>query len=120
MRKILGLLLAISPLLIFYSRICRPYSAVALLAFTALLLATRWMQAGGFRPALFFIITGVLAIYFHLFAMVTVAAPMLAAFVFHVWKHFRKIPRADIERRISIWTKLEARSSSSCATGVKK
>ena len=32
----LGFLLAVSPLLVFYSRICRPYSAVALLAFAAL------------------------------------------------------------------------------------
>src|ERR1039457_334624 len=49
---LLALLLAVSPLLIFYSRICRPYSAVALLAFTAILLAARWMQSGGLRPAL--------------------------------------------------------------------
>ena len=81
---LLGLLLAVSPLLVFYSRICRPYSAVALLAFTALLLAARWMQSGGFRPALFFVMTGVLAVYFHLFAVVTVAAPMLTALVFLV------------------------------------
>ena len=79
----LALLLAVSPLLIFYSRICRPYSAVAFLAFTAILLAARWMQSGGLLPALIFIGTGVLAIYFHLFAVVTVMAPVLAAFVFH-------------------------------------
>jgi len=72
---LLGLLLALSPLLIFYSRICRPYSAVALLGFAALLSAARWMQSGGFRPAALYAVTGVLAIYFHLFAVVTVAAP---------------------------------------------
>lgn len=82
---LLGLLLALSPLLIFYSRICRPYSAVALLGFAALLSAARWMQSGGFRPAALYAVTGVLAIYFHLFAVVTVAAPMLAALVFHAW-----------------------------------
>ena len=80
---LLALLLAVSPLLIFYSRICRPYSAVALLAFAAILLAARWMQSGGLRPALLFAGAGVLAIYFHLFAVVTVMAPVLAAFVFH-------------------------------------
>ena len=79
----LALLLAISPLLIFYSRICRPYSAVALLAFAAILLAAHWMQSGGLRPALLFTGAGVLAVYFHLFAVVTVAAPFLTAFVFH-------------------------------------
>jgi hypothetical protein len=93
---LLGFLLAVSPLLIFYSRICRPYSAVALLAFAALLLAARWMQSGGRVPALAFMVTGVLAIYFHLFAVVTVAAPGLAAIVFHLWKHFRKIPRTEM------------------------
>ena len=75
-------LLAISPLLVFYSRICRPYSAVALLAFVSLLFAARWLQSGGRRPAALFAVTGVLAIYFHLFAVVTVAAPMLAVLIF--------------------------------------
>ena len=73
---LLGWLLAISPLLVFYSRICRPYSAVALLAFASILFASRWLLAGGMRPAVLFAITGTLAIYFHLFAVVTVAAPM--------------------------------------------
>jgi len=84
----LGFLLAVSPLLIFYSRICRPYSAVALLAFAALLFAARWLQSGGLRPAIGFAVTGVLAIYFHLFAVVTVTAPLLAAIVFIIWKRW--------------------------------
>jgi len=92
---LLAFLLAISPTLVFYSRISRPYSTVALLGFAAILLAARWMQSGGWRPMALFIGTGVLAVYFHLFAIVTVAAPVLAAIVFHLWKHFRKIPRAE-------------------------
>jgi Dolichyl-phosphate-mannose-protein mannosyltransferase len=88
----LALLLAISPLLIFYSRICRPYSAVALLGGAALLGAARWQQTGGFRPALFFGITGVLAVYFHLFAVVTVAAPVLVAIIFHLLARVMKQP----------------------------
>ncbi len=84
--SLLGLLLAISPLLIFYSRICRPYSAVALLAFAALLLGARWMQTGGGRSAALYIVTGALAIYFHLFAVVTVAAPLLTALVFYFYQ----------------------------------
>jgi len=91
---LLAFLLAISPVLIFYSRISRPYGAVALLGFAVVLLAARWMQSGGLRPALLFIVAGVLAIYFHLFAVVTVAAPVLSAIVFHLRKHFRKIPQA--------------------------
>jgi hypothetical protein len=92
---LLAFLLAISPVLIFYSRISRPYSAVAFLAFAALLFAARWMQSGGIRPAILFIVAGVLAIYFHLFAIVTMAAPMLAVFVFCIWKNFQKMP--DVE-----------------------
>ena len=79
----------------FYSRISRPYSAVALLGFAALLLAARWMQNGGLRNGIFFAIAGALAIYFHLFAVVTVTAPVLAAVVFHAWKHFQKTPQLD-------------------------
>jgi hypothetical protein len=92
---LLAFLLAISPTLVFYSRISRPYSAVALLGFAAILFAAHWMQSGGWRPAAIFIGAGVLAIYFHLFAIVTVAAPVLAAVVFHIWKKFRKTPRAE-------------------------
>jgi hypothetical protein len=93
---LLGLLLAVSPLLVFYSRICRPYSAVALLAFASVLLAARWMQSGGRRRALLFIAASVAAIYFHLFAVVTVAAPILAAFVFHGWGRLRGVARRPV------------------------
>lgn len=88
----LALLLAASPILIFYSRLCRPYSAVAFLGFAAILLAARWRQSGGFRPALGFALAGVLAVYFHLFAAVTVAAPVLTAIVFELVARFRKKP----------------------------
>jgi len=92
---LLAFLLAISPTLVFYSRFSRPYSAVALFGFAALLFAARWMQSGGWRPAVLFVGAGVLAVYFHLFAIVTVAAPVLAAFFFHFWKKFQKFPRAE-------------------------
>jgi len=86
----LALLLAVSPILIFYSRICRPYSAVAFLGFATLLFAARWMQAGGWRNGIGFAVAGVLAVYFHLFAAVTVAAPLLAAVAFHLYSRFRR------------------------------
>ena len=40
-------LLAISPLLIFYSRFARPYALVALLSSCAVLFAWHWWQAVG-------------------------------------------------------------------------
>jgi len=92
----LALLLAVSPILIFYSRLCRPYSAVAFLGFAAILLAARWRQTGGFRPALGFAIAGVLVVYFHLFAAVTVAAPVLTAIIFELVARFRKTPPSAV------------------------
>ena len=92
----LGFLLAVSPLLIFYSRICRPYSAVALLAFASLLFAARWLRSGGWRPALLFAVTGVLAIYFHLFALVTVAAPLLMTLAYVVSARRSEVTRGIV------------------------
>ncbi|HSY44121.1 MAG TPA: glycosyltransferase family 39 protein, partial [Candidatus Acidoferrum sp.] len=80
----LALLLAISPLLIFYSRICRPYSAVALFAFAAILFAARWARFGGWRTGVLYIVAAILAVYFHLFAIITALAPALAAIIYHL------------------------------------
>src|SRR5580698_2658584 len=77
----LALLLAISPVLIFYSRIARPYSAVAFLGFICILSAARWARSGRRRWSWLFIGFGVLAVYFHLFAIVAAMAPALAALV---------------------------------------
>ncbi len=99
----LSLLLAISPLLIFYSRLCRPYSAVVFLGFATLLLAARWRQTGGWWPAIWFAITGVLAVYFHLFAIVTVAAPVLAAIVHECFLRFRRQPRVGPAPSLQSW-----------------
>ena len=84
----LALLLAIAPTLVFYSRIARPYSAMAFLGFAALLFAARWAQTGNRRWAALFIGAGVLAIYFHLFAVVAVLAPLLAAIIHHLYIYF--------------------------------
>lgn len=92
----LALLLAISPILIFYSRICRPYSVVAFFGFAALLLAARWRQTGALRYGIGFAVAGVLAVYFHLFAVIAVATPVLSAIVLHVLGRFRKARRLDV------------------------
>ena len=84
----LALLLVVSPQLIFYSRNCRPYSIVAFLSFTAILLAARWARYGGWRLNALFIATGILAVYFHLFAIVAVMAPVGAAIVYHSYTSF--------------------------------
>ena len=86
---LLALLLAVSPILIFYSRNARPYSAVAFLAFASLLLAARWMQSGDGRLGLLFAGACVLAGYFHLFAVITVAAPFLVVCLRYAYRRFR-------------------------------
>ena len=70
---ILGLLLAISPLLVFYGRLSRPYSAVVFFSFVSFLYAAQWMQSGKLRHAVGFAIGGVLAVYCQPFAAVAVA-----------------------------------------------
>jgi hypothetical protein len=93
---LLGCFLAISPMLIFYSRICRPYSGEALLAFSAVLLAAGWKEFGGTWRAALFILTGSLAVWFHLFAVVTIAAPILAGLALGTWTAWRG-PNASVD-----------------------
>ncbi len=88
-----GLILAVCPMLIFYSRISRPYSAVALLSFLALMSAARWVQTGRFWLGLLYAGAASLAIYFHLFAVVSVLAPIFLGIIFHAWSRWiRKGP----------------------------
>lgn len=93
---LLAFLLAISPVLVFYTRLCRPYSAVAFLGFAALLLAARWRQTGCRRSAVLFVVLAVLAVYFHLFAVVTVAAPFLTALAILVWRRLTGARRINL------------------------
>jgi hypothetical protein len=104
----LALLLAISPILIFYSRIGRPYSTVAFLGFATILFAARWMQSNNRRDGIFFAIFGALAIYFHLFAVVVVAAPVMTAIIFHLFAHFGKIKIPAAAPSLKNWLLLAA------------
>ena len=104
---LLAVLLTVCPLLIFYSRLCRPYSAVAFLAFAAILLAARWRQTGECRYGLLFAAASTLAIYFHLFAAVTVAAPILAEAVVRLKNRIRRTNVATPgQPRLSEWVGL--------------
>ena len=59
-------------------------------------LAPRWLRSGGWRPALLFAVTGVLAIYFHLFALVTVAAPLLMTLAYVVSARRSEVTRGIV------------------------
>ncbi len=69
-------LLAICPFLITYSRICRPYSMVLLLCFVSVISLYLWTAGQGRKYATFYVVTGILAVYFHFFAAVAVFAPL--------------------------------------------
>jgi hypothetical protein len=86
----LALLLAICPVLIFYSRIARPYSAVAFLAFAALLFAGHWARFGDRRSAALYLAAGVLAVYFHVYAVITVLTPAAMAVFYFLRNRFPK------------------------------
>ncbi len=77
---LLALLLAISPILVFYARLSRPYSAVACLGFLAVISAERWRAQGRLRDGVVFGVCGVLAVCWHPFAAIiigTLGAAML-------------------------------------------
>jgi hypothetical protein len=72
-------LLALSPLLILYSRIARSYLPLVLFASLAVFAFERWWQGEGRRYALAYVAFGALASWFHLGAATFVAAPGLYA-----------------------------------------
>jgi hypothetical protein len=72
-------LLAVSPVVIFYSRIMRPYAPAMLLATTSVLLTMLWMMEGRRRDLLLSALCGSLAIYYHLYTAIPVGIPFLVA-----------------------------------------
>ncbi len=74
-------LFAVSPIVIFYSRIMRPYAPVMLLAMSSILFTLIWMKEGKRRDLMLSALCGSLAIYYHLYAAIPVGVPLLVAFV---------------------------------------
>jgi hypothetical protein len=72
-------LLAISPMLVFYSRIVRSYMPAVLAAGIAVLLFVRWREQRRTAAAVGYVISGAAAVYLHLGAAPMVAAPLLYA-----------------------------------------
>ena len=74
-------LFAISPCVVFYSRILRPYPMVLFFGFLALLALALWLREGrrGFLGT--YVAAGFLAVYFHLYAALPVLAPLVALFL---------------------------------------
>ena len=79
---LLAWLLALSPSLVLFARIARPYAPVVFLGGVAVLGFYRWWSAtagDGRGGAVVYAVTAPLAVYFHLGAAPFVAAPMLFA-----------------------------------------
>lgn len=77
-----ALFLSLSPFLVFYSRFSRPYIFVVLLCFLAFFSLHSWIRTGMRRYAAGYWFFAVLAPYFNLFALVTVATPLLYYMIF--------------------------------------
>jgi hypothetical protein len=75
----LAWLLAISPALVFYSRIARSYMPIALFGCAAVVAFESWLRRGGWRLALGYVAAATVAIWFHLGAAPLVVAPLFAA-----------------------------------------
>ncbi len=92
---LLALLLAISPLLIFYSRLCRPYSCVVFFSFLAVVCFSQWIKSGRTKHAVFFALGGIMAVYFHPFAAGTILVLGLSVLAYSILVGKRKLAMLD-------------------------
>ncbi|HET9210393.1 MAG TPA: hypothetical protein VFR03_08340 [Thermoanaerobaculia bacterium] len=72
-------LVAVSPLLILYSRIARSYMPMVLLSFGAVMAFEAWWRSRSWRSGAAYVALGALAVWFHLGAGPIVAAPFAFA-----------------------------------------
>lgn len=86
-------LTAISPGLVFYSRIARSYMPVVLLAFLAVIALEHWWRSGRLRSAAAYVASAALATWLHLVAAPFVAAPFL-------WAGGAKLARPRVGRSL--------------------
>ncbi len=82
--------LAFSPFLTFYSRIFRPYSALAFLEFIAIYSAGIWLYTGEKRFRWLCLFTSAAALYFHPVAAIGILAPWAVAGVLYFWSRKTK------------------------------
>jgi len=81
-------LFAMSPVLVFYSRMSRPYGIVVVLSFVSFFSLLFWINSGKNRFAFLYIFTAVLSIYFHLYALVLVLTPLGIVFILKIIQRY--------------------------------
>ncbi len=74
---LLAWMVALSPLLVLYSRLARPYMPIVLLSFVAFMAFDRWAEEGRKRWAVLWALSSGLAVWFHLVTAPFVLAPWL-------------------------------------------
>jgi len=87
--------LAISPFLVFYSRVARPYSMVVAFGFASLMFGYYWLTTGRRAHCVAYVLTGVLAVECHLFAFPAVIAPLLTGFLLKSRRKQIQVPRSE-------------------------
>jgi hypothetical protein len=73
---VFGLLIALSPLLVYFSRTARPYALSVLLAFAAVVAFRHWWLGGGHRWAATYVVACALAAWLHPLTLATTLAPL--------------------------------------------
>ena len=91
-------LLAISPFIISYSRVCRPYSIYTFLGFLSIWLIFKWSLSGGKKFGILFALNGIFCIYFHFVGVIFVFVPLCCVFIV---KLMSKLHRLNI-----LWEKV--------------
>lgn len=79
-------LLAIAPCVIFYSRLCRPYSMVLFFGMLSLLSMFIWMKEGKRSHQACCVIAAFAAVYLHLYAALFVLPPLACLFMLRILK----------------------------------
>jgi uncharacterized membrane protein len=92
-------LLAISPLLIFYSRLARPYAFIPILTLGGVMAFIKWIDGDGRKWAVIYVICAVAAPYLHLTALPFLAAPLFILPVEKLWERYRAKPPASVPVR---------------------
>ncbi len=82
-------LLAVSPGLVLYSRIARPYMPIVLLAFSAAVAFETWWRIGGWRWGAAYAALAALAFWFHPVAAPLVLAPLIFGGILLIWDRGR-------------------------------
>ncbi|WP_420265735.1 hypothetical protein [Candidatus Magnetominusculus dajiuhuensis] len=82
-------LIAISPLLIFYSRLARPYAFIPVLALGGVMAFLKWRGGNGKKWAVIYVICAVAAPYLHLTALPFLIAPLVVLPLEKLWLRYK-------------------------------